>query len=560
MQIFSGKCAQTISGKCAIQKIKMGDETSKIIGRFGLWQIRLMLILWAPPLLMGYHSSLQYITQLNPGAAICYPSECQKITPSFQEIIRNNNITKRVFQTREFSSSFSPLGEVIVIRVPDHCSINKPIPDQNGLCRMIKNVTKGGDFYQCTTNSTYEYDHVGLTKTVVTEFNLICSRKIYFQLLKFIQCIGNGVGVLGIGVISDRFGRRNAINVSVFITIVSSILGSLMPEFISYSVVWFFMNAGPAGCYYVAFCYSMEMIWSSRRFSLFYWIGPIDLVGILYPIPFALGHAICSISGLAVTNRGWREAQLYFTIFTVWIIPFVYYLVPESLRWLLMMKKYGKAKLLVKDIVETNGTVEEITALKEIENLKNLTTNLRTVAREDTKIAKGLETGTEAKPIEMVYSETSSKTTSISKEIPQKALNRKKNWKILRQRHKEAISNLTRSGVQFFSKVPKPSVSDESSEDELDDQGIAFVPQAANDPHASDDLEYLHNQSVMYTFSDMFGPYLKYYTVNFLFLSIGVCYTNFCFDTVMELIFSSWSPLFGNVFNFRQGLFPVSFN
>ena len=37
---WSLEIAQTFSGKCAIQRIKMGDETSKIIGHFGLWQIK----------------------------------------------------------------------------------------------------------------------------------------------------------------------------------------------------------------------------------------------------------------------------------------------------------------------------------------------------------------------------------------------------------------------------------------------------------------------------------------------------------------------------------------
>ena len=376
----------------------MVDETSKIIGRFGSWQIKIMLLLWAPSLMMGYHSSLQYITQLNPGAAICYPSECLKITPSFEEIISNENITKRVYQTREFTSSFSPLGEVLVIKVPNHCSIKTPVADEQGLCRMgrmSKNVTKGGGYYQCDTESTFEYKYIELTKTVVTEFNLICNRKIYYQLLKFIQCLGTGIGVLGLGIISDRFGRKQALLCSVFITSISSIIGAMMPNLASYSVVWFFMNVGPAGCYYVGFCYSMEMIWSSRRFPVFYWIGPISLVGILYPIPFALGHAICSISCLAMRKRGWREIQLYFTIFTLWIIPFIFYCVPESFRWLLMKKEFKKAKLMVKLLIENNATVEEQSALKEVGNLKNLKKNLTAVAREDTKIAKGMETRTE---------------------------------------------------------------------------------------------------------------------------------------------------------------------
>ena len=37
---WSLEISQTFSGKCAIQRIKMGDETSKIIGHFGLWQIK----------------------------------------------------------------------------------------------------------------------------------------------------------------------------------------------------------------------------------------------------------------------------------------------------------------------------------------------------------------------------------------------------------------------------------------------------------------------------------------------------------------------------------------
>ena len=119
---------------------------------------------------------------------------------------------------------------------------------------------------------------------------------------------------------------------------------------------------------------------------------------------------------------------------------------------------------------------------------------------------------------------------------------------------------MSKSGAQFVNFITEPSQKDDddddnddddSSENDIDDQGMAFVPQPANEPQPLDDLESLHSHSVMYTFADMFGSHLKYYSINFLFLSLGVCYTNYCFDTVMELIYNSWSPVYKSVFTFR---------
>ena len=47
-----------------------------------------------------------------------------------------------------------------------------------------------------------------------------------------------------------------------------------------------------AGGYFVAFIYSLEMMWAEERFSRLYWVSQISLVGNAFSIPYAICNTV----------------------------------------------------------------------------------------------------------------------------------------------------------------------------------------------------------------------------------------------------------------------------
>lgn len=105
----------------------------------------------------------------------------------------------------------------------------------------------------------------------------------------------------------------------------------------AYSVNWymfttlrFLLAVATGGTMVTSFVLTMELIGAKYR----------DAVGIIYQIPFNLGHLTLPLFGFFL--RDWDKFQLAISLPSILFLSY-YYLLPESPRWLLTAGKANEA-------------------------------------------------------------------------------------------------------------------------------------------------------------------------------------------------------------------------
>lgn len=192
------------------------------------------------------------------------------------------------------------------------------------------------------------YDTSEFTRTTVTDFDLVCDRS-YAYLSSTCYMAGMLVGSLVLGDISDRFGRKVAIIISVLLIGVSGILAIVSPNIIMFLITRVFTGAGGVALFAQVFILAVEFVGAEYR----------TFCGILIEIPFALGEATVGLLAMGIRDWRWLMAAItapFFLILSYW------WLMPESVRWLVSKGRHAEA---IK-IIEKAAKVNKATVPKEL--------------------------------------------------------------------------------------------------------------------------------------------------------------------------------------------------
>ena len=81
------------------------------------------------------------------------------------------------------------------------------------------------------SNGSYSFDNSVFYNTVVTEFNLVCSKAVLLPTITFSYMLGIAIINLMAGALSDALGRRVLVLVVVTVNIISSFVTWLSPSF-----------------------------------------------------------------------------------------------------------------------------------------------------------------------------------------------------------------------------------------------------------------------------------------------------------------------------------------
>jgi len=204
------------------------------------------------------------------------------------------------------------------------------------------------------------YDKSQLTATIITEFDLVCDKNYYFELAYSLEQIGYIIGTLIFSYVADKIGRKP---VFVGVIISMSVLGIVqyfVLDLMIYFIIGFVINSLACGLEAVCVTLVLEMFSTSKR-TLF-GIG-IEIVWVLI---------LASMSPLAYVIQTWREIRLaiFFVLACLSIASF--WLVQESIRWLISVEKLEKAELIVNRISKYNKlnkkTANSMASLKEMFN------------------------------------------------------------------------------------------------------------------------------------------------------------------------------------------------
>uniref|UniRef100_A0A3Q1IHQ2 Major facilitator superfamily (MFS) profile domain-containing protein n=2 Tax=Anabas testudineus TaxID=64144 RepID=A0A3Q1IHQ2_ANATE len=190
---------------------------------------------------------------------------------------------------------------------------------------------------------------------IVTEWDLVCDNQWKVPFASSTLFVGYLVGSLISGQLSDRFGRKKVVFISLGAQCVSVLLQSFSHSWRMFCIMFLFVGASQISIYISAFVLGTELLSKTMRVLfttlgafLFYCIGYMTLPWIAYGI------------------REWRTLLAVLSATSVVYIP-LWWFIPESPRWLITQGRVEEAEAIVRDAARKNKAEAPPVIFKESE-------------------------------------------------------------------------------------------------------------------------------------------------------------------------------------------------
>ncbi|XP_003737618.2 organic cation transporter protein [Galendromus occidentalis] len=185
--------------------------------------------------------------------------------------------------------------------------------------------------------NAWEYDHSYHRRTLIEEWDAVCGREWQPDTSQSIMMLGM-LGSVLVSMVSDWYGRRRCILIAHTLSLITGLAAAFTTSFWAYSLFRFLTSAVVASTYTLAIesvgAQKRAMVAMSGEFGWF--IGLI-----MYPV-------------ITYNIRDWRYLQVLSALPDVLFVVWVWFL-DESPRWLVSMKRYDEAAVILKKIVDKNG-------------------------------------------------------------------------------------------------------------------------------------------------------------------------------------------------------------
>lgn len=185
------------------------------------------------------------------------------------------------------------------------------------------------------------YDTSIFTRTIISEWDLICDRKWLTSFTQTLFQLGTLIGSVAFGTAADRFGRKTPLLVAVVIQISTGIAAAYVPEFWTFTFLRFLVGASVGGTMVTGFVIIMEFVGTKYR----------DVISAVYQTFFNLGHMMLPL--IAYFYRDYSDFQLAISLPVVILLTY-FFLMPETPRWLIAMKRTDEAVILMERIAKIN--------------------------------------------------------------------------------------------------------------------------------------------------------------------------------------------------------------
>ncbi|KAM4826851.1 organic cation/carnitine transporter 2 isoform 1-T1 [Thomomys bottae] len=227
----------------------------------------------------------------------------------------------------------------------------------------------------------WEFSRDVYLSTIVTEWNLVCENDWKPPLTISLFFVGVLLGSFISGQLSDRFGRKNVLFVTMGMQTGFSFLQIFSTNFEMFTVLFVLVGMGQISNYVAAFVLGTEILGKSVRI-IFATLG----VCIFY----AFGYMVLPL--FAYFIRDWRMLLLALTGPGV-LCAALWWFIPESPRWLISQGRYREAEVIIRKAAKINGilapsTIFDPSELQDLSSKKQQsyrildllrTTNIRTI-------------------------------------------------------------------------------------------------------------------------------------------------------------------------------------
>ncbi|XP_005103413.2 organic cation transporter protein [Aplysia californica] len=208
-------------------------------------------------------------------------------------------------------------------------------------CSSVEHFSDGHNLTTFCEAGQFVYHPKNAEKTIVSDFDLVCSNKDLSSLATTIYFAGVMLGGLVFGDLADRLGRLPVLLGTLYMSVVLGVATAFSVNYVMFVVLRFAQGVLMQGMQTSAYTMVMELFVARLR----------PMAGSV--IESFFGVSVMLLAGLAYALQDWRHLQLAVSIPGVLAVFYVC-VVPESLRWLLMKGKFEKAEALIRKICQKN--------------------------------------------------------------------------------------------------------------------------------------------------------------------------------------------------------------
>ena len=184
------------------------------------------------------------------------------------------------------------------------------------------------------------YSNDYFEETLTTKLDLVCDSASLKSLLDTLLIVGLLFGSLIGGRLGDKFGRKKAMFLAIAIIVPVTIINGHMTSYYAYAIFHFITMMCLPVIWVNAYVYSTEVFIPKWRYAF---IG-------FFEIP--IGYYIYNL--IAYLNTTWTGIHIWVGIVTALVLP-LYFILPESARWLAQNKKEEAAMEVLLRIAKING-------------------------------------------------------------------------------------------------------------------------------------------------------------------------------------------------------------
>ncbi|EDO42217.1 predicted protein, partial [Nematostella vectensis] len=177
--------------------------------------------------------------------------------------------------------------------------------------------------------------------TFVFQWDLVCEYSSLSWATNSIMFTGWLFGNIVFGILSDKYGRRKVLFISSCMVCWVAFASSFVPYYWLYAVFRFFIGFGLGGSIVILFIMATEFVGPQKRamagtFTWYFWTGALMLIALL-----------------AYFIRDWRILSI--TTSAPGILLFLFWwLIPESVRWLLTHERSKEAEMILRKVGKFN--------------------------------------------------------------------------------------------------------------------------------------------------------------------------------------------------------------
>lgn len=215
----------------------------------------------------------------------------------------------------------------------------------SSVCTYDGAINVGNTNYDARCNmSRSEWDFVDGMTSVITEFDLVCSKSIYGTLAIASVFVGFFLGAIIIGPFTDKFGRKPTIFISGFVIALFSLVSAFPKVFWLFVVFKILVGLGVGGASVAIFVLITEFVGVQHR----------SIMGM--SLWYCWSLSLVALAGVGYLIRDWRILTIA-TAVPGFPALLGWFFTPESVRWLMIKGKMGEAVNVFKRMARVNKTI-----------------------------------------------------------------------------------------------------------------------------------------------------------------------------------------------------------